>query len=277
MRSIALVGVLLAALMGPVGCDRAPNHPPADTAPADDERPLTPDPAGPPPTGMVLVRGGAYTVGSNSGEDDERPARRVVLDPYFIDAKEVTNAEFERFVTEAGYQAEGDWRKFASEERRDHPVVAVTWNDAAAYAAWAGKRLPTEAEWEAAARGGFDGRIYPNGDEIGPADATFGALYSREPKTTAVASHRPNGYGLHDVSGNAWEWCSDFYTPDAYLRGATRDPKGPERGSSRVARGGSWNDGPQALRVSNRLEMTPTLIGPVFGIRCARSVDGARP
>jgi formylglycine-generating enzyme required for sulfatase activity len=226
---------------------------------------------------MVLVRGGTYTVGSNSGEDDERPARRVVLDPFYLDEREVTNADFARFVAETGHRPEGAWQRFASPGRANHPAVAVTWNDATAYAAWAGKRLPTEAEWEAAARGGLEGRIFPNGDEIGPDEATFGSLFSHDPRTTPAGSLRPNGYGLYDMAGNVWEWCSDFYAPDAYLRGQLRAPKGPESGSARVARGGSWNDKAQALRVSNRLEMTPTLSGPVFGFRCARSVEDARP
>jgi formylglycine-generating enzyme required for sulfatase activity len=226
---------------------------------------------------MILVRGGTYTVGSNSGEDDERPARRVVLDPFFIDVREVSNADFARFVDETGYRPEGTWKRYATRSRGDHPVVGATWNDAVAYAQWAGKRLPSEAEWEAAARGGLEGRIYPNGDEISPDDATFGSLFSKEPTTTPVGSRHPNGYGLYDMAGNAWEWCSDYYAPDAYLRSSTRDPKGPEQGSSRVARGGSWNDKAQALRVSNRLEMTPTLSGPVFGFRCAKSVEATHP
>jgi formylglycine-generating enzyme required for sulfatase activity len=270
MRSFALLAILIVL---PAGCSRGPSEP-ARNESLPDDRPLIPDPTGPPPPGMVLVRGGTYTVGSNSGDDDERPARRVVLDPFYLDAREVANADFARFVAETNYRAEGERRKYADPSRSDHPVVAVTWNDAVAYATWAGKRLPSEAEWEAAARGGLEGRLYPNGDQIGPADATFGALHSHDPQTTAVGSHPPNGYGLHDMAGNVWEWCSDYYAPDAYLRGSARDPKGPERGSARVARGGSWNDAPRALRVANRLEMTPTLIGPVFGFRCAQSVDG---
>lgn len=219
---------------------------------------------------MVLVGGGIYTIGSEAGEDDERPVHRVVLDPYYIDAREVTNAEYARFVAATGYVGEGQWARYAGTGREQHPVASVTWNDANAYAAWAGKRLPTESEWEAAARGGLEGKAYPNGDELGD-DATFGAFDGMRIATTPVGSHRPNGYGLYDVAGNVWEWCSDAYAADAYARAETYDPKGPETGTARVTRGGSWYEGAGELRVSNRLGMTPTLIGPVFGFRCAKT------
>jgi len=272
IRSIALLALLALTLVSLAGCRHEQNAPAAQPS-TDDNRPLVPDPTGPPPPGMALVRGGTYTVGSNSGEDDERPARRVTLDPFYVDVKETTNAEFARFVAATGYEAEGAWRTYASDSRANHPVIAVTWNDAAAYATWAGKRLPTEAEWEAAARGGLEGRIYPNGDTITAEEANFGALFNRDQRTAPVGSLKPNGYGLYDMAGNVWEWCSDYYSGDAYLRGSTRDPQGPEKGASRVARGGSWNETERALRVSNRLEMTPTLVAPILGFRCAKSVD----
>jgi formylglycine-generating enzyme required for sulfatase activity len=226
---------------------------------------------------MVLIRGGEYEVGSDVGEEDERPARRVTLDPFYLDAREVTNAEFTRFVAATGYEAEGDWRRYAGPGRETHPVVSVTWSDASAYAKWVGRRLPTEAEWEAAARGGLQGTAYPRGSELRPEDANFGALFEDEdsPRTAPVGSFPPNGYGLYDMAGNVWEWCSDYYAPDAYSRGPKRNPAGPERGAARVARGGSWNDPATSLRVSNRLEATPSLIGPVFGFRCARSAPGS--
>jgi formylglycine-generating enzyme required for sulfatase activity len=230
------------------------------------------DPTGPPPAGMALVRGGTYEIGSDDGDPDELPVHRVELDPFYIDVREVTNAEFARFVAATGYRAEGQWERYAGRGRDAHPVVSVTWNDASAYAAWAGKRLPTESEWEAAARGGLEGRPFPNGDMLGADDATFGFVQEGlRTSTTPVGSHRPNAYGLYDVSGNAWEWCSDFYVADAYARAEARDPRGPDRGAARVIRGGSWNSPMRELRVSNRLGMTPTIIGHVFGFRCAKS------
>ncbi len=226
---------------------------------------------GPPPQGMVLIPGGEYLIGSNKGEEDERPVHPVILDPFYIDAREVTNADFARFVAATGYQAEGLWQRYSENGRDSHPAVAVTWNDASAYAKWAGKRLPTEAEWEAAARGGANPSLYPNGDQLLPEDATFGFLFEEDPQTTPVGSHPPNRIGLYDMAGNVWEWCADYYAADAYSSAPTKNPTGPERGATRVVRGGSWNDRAEVLRVANRLEMTPSLIGPIFGFRCAKS------
>jgi len=257
---------LLAALLAGCGGGDAPPAPPGPA-----EREPTPGPEGPPPAGMVLVRGGYFLVGSEQGDPDEAPVRRLAIDGFYIDAREVTNADFARFAAATGYEAEGEWRRYARPGREAHPVLSVTWTDAAAFAEWAGKRLPTEAEWEAAARGGLEGADYPNGDEVSPDDATYGHLYDTRPATTPAGSLEPNGYGIYDMAGNAWEWCSDYYALDAYARVPTLNPAGPERGVSRVLRGGSWNDRAVTLRVSNRLEMTPTIIGPVFGFRCAKS------
>ena len=229
-----------------------------------------PDPVGPAPDGMVLIHGGTYVIGSENGQPDEQPVHRVVLDPYYIDVTEVTNADFARFVAATGYASEGQWMRYAADRDR-YPVTSVTWNDAVAYAAWAEKRLPTESEWESAARGGLVGKAYPNGDDLDPDEATFGHFDGLAIATTPVASHRPNGYGLYDVAGNVWEWCSDYYAPDAYARAEAHNPAGPSNGAARVVRGGSWYEGVAEIRVSNRLGMTPTLIGPVFGFRCAKT------
>ncbi len=221
---------------------------------------------------MVLVHGGTYWMGSMVGDVDERPVHAVVLDPFFIDTREVTNDEFAEFVQATSYAPEGQWAQYAVRGRENCPVTAVTWNDAVAFAAWADKRLPTEAEWEIAARGGLEGSLYPNGDSLTPDEANFDNVFGDERTgTIPVGSKLPNGYGLYDTAGNVWEWCSDFYAPDAYARLPKYNPRGPEHGSSRVVRGGSWNERATSCRVSNRLAMTPSLIGPVFGFRCARS------
>lgn len=234
-------------------------------------RPPLPDPEGPPPAGMVLVRGGTYRIGSDAGERDEAPAHSAVLDPFYIDVCEVTNAEFARFVTETGYAVEGPWKTYAGAGRDRHPVAAVTWSDASAYAAWAGKRLPTEHEWEAAARGGLEGALFPNGDTLSASDATYDFVVDETIRTTPVGTKPANGYGIHDMAGNVWEWCSDWYASDAYRRLPPNNPAGPERGAARVMRGGSWNERSVSCRVSNRLEMTPSIIGFVFGFRCAKT------
>lgn len=236
-------------------------------------RPPLPDPATPAPDGMVLVHGGTYRIGSDSGELDEAPAHTAVLDPFFIDVREVTNEEFARFVSESGYVAEGQWRTYAGAGRERHPVASVTWNDASAYAAWAGKRLPTEHEWEAAARGGLEGALFPNGDTLSADDATYDFVVDELIRTTPAGSKAANGFGIHDTAGNVWEWCSDWYASDAYRRVPPNNPPGPDRGAARVMRGGSWNERAVSCRVSNRLEMTPTIIGFVFGFRCAKTPE----
>ncbi len=259
--------IALALLLALSGCGRSAggNEPSEPVSPR-------PDPTGPPPEGMALVRGGTYTIGAADGDADERPVHRVTLDPFYIDRREVTNAEFGRFVAATGYRSEGQWERFAGRDRATHPVTSVTWNDASAYAKWAGKRLPTEAEWEAAARGGLDGRTFPNGDTLDPNEATFGFVFEgMKTSTTPAGSHRPNGYDLYDMAGNVWEWCADYYAADAYSRTTGYNPAGPETGAARVMRGGSWNSPIAELRVSNRLGMTPTIIGHVFGFRCVKS------
>lgn len=220
---------------------------------------------------MVLIRGGTYRIGSDAGEPDEAPAHDAILDPFYIDADEVTNSQFARFVEATGYVPEGAWRTYAGPGRDNHPVTSVTWNDAAAYAAWAGKRLPTEHEWEAAARGGLSGALFPAGDSLTDGDAAFNFVHEELVHTAPAGSKRPNGYGIRDMAGNVWEWTADWYASDAYRRVPPNNPPGPARGAARVVRGGSWNDRAVSCRVSNRLEMTPTIIGFVFGFRCAKS------
>jgi sulfatase modifying factor 1 len=244
--------VALAAALALAGCS-------SSGEPAPDEAAARPDPTGPPIEGMVLVRGGVYAIGSEDGETDERPARRILLDPFYLDAREVTNAEFARFVEATGYRAEGEWKLFAGAGRERHPVVSVTWRDAAAFAAWAGKRLPTEAEWEFAARGGQPSQTYTWGEDKHPAGKWMANTWSGDfpVKNTKedgfvlsapVKSFPPNGYGLYDLSGNVWEWTSDWYRPDYYANSPRKNPTGPadsrdpdEPGvPKRVSRGGSF-------------------------------------
>jgi formylglycine-generating enzyme len=212
------------------------------------------------------------------GDNDERPSHRVTLSTFYMDATEVTNAEFARFVEATRYKTDAekrgsswvfkqgmkdwtdvegaDWRHplgpdSTIEKTLNHPVVNVSWNDATAYAKWAGKRLPTEAEWEYAARGGRAGEIYPWGNELKPggrAVANFwqgtwpdkNELEDGFYYTAPVASFTPNGFGLYDMIGNVWEWTADWYAEHYYKRSPGKDPKGPARGEMRVARGGSW-------------------------------------
>ncbi len=323
MSLIALCGI------GWAGCRRDASEvtsgPPPITSAFQPTLVNTNPPPGPAPAGMVWIPGGEFSMGSEDprgyvcgGPDamrDARPIHRVYVDGFFMDATEVTNEEFERFVQATGYvtiaeqipRAEdfpgappenlvagstvftptptsvpldshyrwwryepgANWRHPEGPEshlqgRERHPVVHIAFDDAQAYCKWAGKRLPTEAEWEFAARGGRPGELYAWGNELKPGDAFAGNIYQGEfpvkdtgadgfAGTAPVARFSPNPYGLFDVSGNVWEWVSDWYRPDYYqhlvLAGSVaRNPTGPltpwdpaeptER--KRVHRGGSF-------------------------------------
>ena len=239
-----------------------------------------------------------------SEDDDaragEQPVHTVHLDAFYMDKYEVTNAQFQDFVN-----ANPSWQKDNIEDRfhdgeylydwtgnnypsgkADHPVVQVSWYAAMAYAEWAGKRLPTEAEWEYVARGGLAGQRYPWGNTITPADANYDGHVD---DTTPVGQYAANGYGLYDMAGNVWEWCLDAYDDDFYA--ASRNSRNPISGARtiqwilnnftsiptntlRVLRGGSWAVNATGLRVASRFMFTPTLTLPIgdVGFRCVRDV-----
>lgn len=246
---------------------------------------------------MSLIPLGEFLMGSNDGGDFERPLHKVFLDAYYLDITPVTNEQFASFVAATGYrttaehsedsaqmpgavqmQVAASWRTFATPERKDHPVICVSWYDAVVFAHWAGKRLPTEAEWEKASRGRLEGRLFPWGDS--PADDTRanmnGVNPTRQlpPPTTPVKSFPPNGYGLYDMAGNVWEWCSDWYEDGYYTLSPERNPLGPELGQLRVRRGASWNVREDfRLRCANRGAMPPGSFWPNIGFRCAKSVN----
>ena len=348
-RAFAVVGAALAASLSP-------------PAPADE--------AGGPsdaPEGMVWVPGGEFTMGwdGDDGRLDERPAHRVRVDGFWMDATEVTNAQFAEFVEATGYvtiaERPIDWGEIAAqlppgtpkppdedlapgslvftppdravdtrdytqwwtwtvgaswrhpegpgsdlEGRSDHPVVHVSWEDARAYAAWAGKRLPTEAEWERAARFGHDGARFMWGDELSPGGALMANIWQGEfphrntaedgyERAAPVRSFPANPLGLYEMAGNVWEWTADRFRVDTYAKrigerdpggccvnpqgpDTTRDPRNPYAADSRVQKGGSFlchASYCSSYRPSAKMATPPDTGMSHLGFRCVR--DGPGP
>jgi formylglycine-generating enzyme required for sulfatase activity len=186
--------------------------------------------------------------------------------PFYIDVTEVTVGQFKKFLKSSGYKpAEPiDWNyvyKYSPTDK--HPMIYVTWHDATAYAKWVGKRLPTEAEWEFAARGGLVGKEFTWGDDESVAReyAHYGSWNDGKGTTKPVGSFKPNGYGLFDMVGNVWEWCADLYSSDH---------------GGRVVRGGSWNDKTNILRVASRGYDFPMATNLISGFRCVSGFPAAQ-
>ncbi|GAB4545841.1 MAG: hypothetical protein Fur002_20320 [Anaerolineales bacterium] len=226
---------------------------------------------------MVYVPAGEFLMGSETGGDDEKPPHRVYLDAFYIDRYPVTNAEYKKFVEAAGRKPPSHWENGKIPPGKEtHPVVNVSWHDAAAYAAWAGKRLPTEAEWEKAASWDplkNEKRVYPWGDRF---DAAL--CNSRESSlggTTPVGKYSPQGdspYGAADMAGNVWEWCADWYDSGYYKNSPKQNPQGPKSGQYRVLRGGSWSLNDSLVRASYRRRDNPDDWDYYIGFRCSRSL-----
>jgi hypothetical protein len=194
------------------------------------------------PPGMVYVAGGTFQMGSSSGGDDEKPIHTVTVSSFFMDKTEVTQAEYRKVMGKNPSRFSGC---------DDCPVEKVSWHDANAYAQKVGKRLPSEAEWEYAARGGNKNKGYTYS---GSNDLNAVGWYSNNSgsKTHPVAQKQPNELGLYDMSGNVWEWCSDWYSDSYYRSSPKNDPQGPNSGSSRVLRGGGWDGRGNYCRVACR-------------------------
>lgn len=213
---------------------------------------------------MVLIPAGEFIM----GDEDEKTAHSVYLDAYYIDKSPVTNAQYKKFMEATGHPAPLYW-DYVRFNQPNHPVVGVSWNDANAYAKWAKKRLPTEAEWEKAARGGLIGKKYPWGDE--PPGRTVANFGGNEEETTPVGKYPPNGFGLYDMAGNVYNWCADGYQWDYYKNSPRNNPQGPG-GDHRVARGGSWRRIEYYLRCSSRYDIFMYARSYVdVGFRCAKS------
>jgi iron(II)-dependent oxidoreductase len=220
---------------------------------------------------MIEIPAGPFTMGSDTGEADEAPAHEVDLPAFEIDQFEVTNADFAQFVEATGYQTDAEkegrsknWRDDA-EGKDNHPVVRVSWNDAVAYCEWLGKRLPTEAEWEKAARG-TDGRMYPWGDEWDPSKANVKETGLRGTAAVGSFGTGTSPYGVEDMAGNVWEWTADWYEP---YPGSTYQTEYFGQ-KFKVVRGGGWFEMDDAVRSTNRDLTSVTAANDDMAFRCAR-------
>jgi len=243
---------------------------------------------------MVFIPAGEFLMGSpeGEGENDEHPRHKVYLDAYYIDKYEVTNQQFAKFLNEWGKDADENGQKMIYEHdwgikkvgsRFDigtkgyekYPVVFVTWYGAAQYAKWAGKRLPTEAEWEKACRASSATTYYFGNNESGLGEYAWYSANSGS-KTHPAGDRKPNAYGIYDMHGNVWEWCADWYDQNYYAKGIPGDknspntnPQGPSTGSYRVIRGGSWSADAVSCRSAGRRGIDPDGGWDNDGFRCA--------
>ncbi|MBN1149361.1 MAG: SUMF1/EgtB/PvdO family nonheme iron enzyme, partial [Anaerolineales bacterium] len=232
---------------------------------------------------MVYVEAGEFLMGK---EDTivASPVHSVYLDAFYIDQYEVTNARYAECVAAGRCTAPLDKKSlkradyYGNSRYDDYPVIFVTWQMANEYCQWRGGRLPTEAEWEKAGRGGLDGKTYPWGDEqpVCQEGALNGAKFDddgacNDADTEPVGSFAPNGYGLYDMAGNVWEWVSDWYSPDYYAASPSENPQGPDQGEERVLRGGSFGSSVTHQGVSYRNYYDPNRRSYAFGVRCVRT------
>jgi iron(II)-dependent oxidoreductase len=227
---------------------------------------------------MAFIPSGWFLLGSEEGNMDEKPVHPVRLDGFYLDRTEVTVAQFRKFCESTGREmiTQPNW------SRDDHPVVNVSYDDSIAYAQWAGKRLPSEAEWEYAARGGFVQKKFPWGDQEPDgnrgnfADKNIDLRWAdkgaddKNPYTSPVGIYPPNGYGLYDMDGNVSEWCSDWYSDHYYTVSPKQNPQGPVSGSLHVIRGGSWFDYSWFSRCAHRINVRSEARGFFYGFRCAK-------
>ena len=255
-------------------------------------------------TSHILIPAGAFLMGDPSGLANEQPVHEVYLDAFYMDACVVTNSQFKDFLIEVPSWRKNlgtkeslnkyylfFWRDLIYPKgKRDHPAVYVSWYVAAAYCNWRslkegftpcydgsngfvcdfaanGYRLPTEAEYEKAARGGLQGQIYPWGNEIARQQANFD---NHVGDTTEVGSYPPNAYGLFDMVGNVKVWCQDWYDRDYYQSSPTANPTGPASGAYKSFRNESWGMPASFLRCGHRSWMLPWNVNPDFGFRCVR-------
>ena len=234
---------------------------------------------------MVLIPAGSFPMGVPAGDRDggrdEYPRHEVHLDDYYIDKYEVTNGRYVTFVKETGHRVPQNpknptrnlWQgDTIAESLADRPVVNVDWADAEAYCKWAGKRLPTEAEWEKAAKGNHDWRFPWGNVEPTAKHLNYNQHWIGEKTLMPVGSYEAgkSPYGVYDMAGNVWEWVNDWYDPRFYEKSPNKNPKGPETGTKRVVRGAGWQNETPTVRIFTRVDSDPTVRNESTGFRCAR-------
>lgn len=242
---------------------------------------------------MIKIEGGDFLMGSTGWGESESPIHKVRVASFLMDQTLVTNKEFSKFIDATKYITDAEragkawnykngkyqyipgmfWKTFATIDRMDHPVILVSWNDAVAYANWSEKRLPTEAEWEFAARGGLE-QQYPWGDDSPDSRCKWNQAPSEIPATAKVKSFPPNLYGLYDMVGNTWQWINDWFDENYYNNSPLDNPQGPDTGTFKVRRGASFNViQPFRLRCANRGTYNPSDFSINIGFRCAKSIS----
>ena len=226
---------------------------------------------------MGAIPAGEFWMGVDGlqGLEDERPRHAVFLSAYAMDLYEVTVRAYALFLKKSGRTPPLFWDTVDLPEHAERPVIGVDWDDADAYCRWAGKRLPTEAEWEHAARGS-DERRYPWGNETPIpelANYAIGARFSYS-QTLMPVGHYDKGrspYGMYDMAGNVWEWVQDWYGTNYYEMSEAHNPRGPAEGQFKVVRGGSWSELPKYLLTYGRFKLPPSTRNSYTGFRCAKS------
>jgi len=265
-----------------------PTDTPTPVPPTDTPTPVPPtNTPPPPPPDMVYVPAGEFIMGSEWRY--EKPVHTVYLDAFYIDKTEVTNAQYRQCIEAGVCTQPHNTQWYNDPSRAEHPVICIDWYQAKAYCEWAGKRLPTEAEWEKAARG-TDGRLYPWGNTFDESKLNFcdrncppsnvfrSASLDDGYADTAPVGNYPAGaspYGALDMAGNVYEWVADWHLSDYYSQSPGRNPLGPDSGTAKVLRSGSWNDAGWGARCAYRVLGSPDQWGELRGFRCARSVSSS--
>jgi formylglycine-generating enzyme required for sulfatase activity len=227
---------------------------------------------------LVRIPASSFLMGSDSGQDNERPAHRVWVDAFELGVAQVTNADYDEFVR-AIRHASPPFRDQPAFGDPAQPVVGASWIDAVAYCDWWSERtgrrfrLPTEAEWECASRGGVEGALYPWGDDPPQSRPDYDKRWRDRPEP--VARQKPNAFGLYDMCENVHEWCDDWYEASSYAVSAERNPRGPHAGTRRASRGGSWRHQIKISRCAARSSLPPHFHYADYGFRIACDIEGS--